>query len=833
MKIELKEFQQEAVDDLVGKVRFATEGAVKVGLQAVVLSAPTGSGKTVIATSLIERIIDGDDTAEPDPEATFLWVTDLPELNEQTRDKMEATSEVLNLFNLHVIESTFDKRVLDPGRVYFLNTQKLGKDKLLTQKGDGRTYSIWETIQNTMDEPGARFYLIIDEAHRGMRTKRDEKAAASIIQKFLMGSDEIDPVPVVIGISATPARFDVLLEGQGRTTHRTELDVTRVRESGLLKDTIVLYNPEDDQRADMTLLGEAARHWQAVTTRWAEYCESEAVEPVSPILVVQVENAPSGKTGTRTPLDTAIATINSALPAPLPPDAFAHSFDENSALDANGMTIRYLAPSKVATDRNVRVVFFKTALSTGWDCPQAETMMSFRKAVDATYIAQLVGRMVRTPLARRVHADETLNSVALFLPHYDAASIEKVVSRLQDPDYEYVPPVDVELGSESVTLRRTESSEAMFEALGKVPSYIVPSNRKVKQTRRMMRMARALVRDGIDPDAISTAEELVIDTLDKAMAEAVDSDTFSKEVEEKSVIRYAGRAFDLRTGEFVYGTEQDVAASPVNVNHLFDEAGRKIGEGLHRTYWQHRTEGLDAVDEIRLEKIKVAVLLGDPDLISRLEDRAAEQVDAWHKTHIDAIESLAEERVNIYEDILGGASDPVEVNLSIGERLLWRRPKSAKPYDKHLFVDSSGEFHDDFKSSWEVDLLAEEIARDEVVGWLRNRDRQRTSLRVPYQQKGRWSSLYPDFIVLREVDDKIVVDILDPHDPTRSDAVPKAKGLARYADQHGAARFGRIQLIARVDDRLRRLELTDSKVRKALAVVDSSDALVHLYQTMG
>jgi len=203
-------------------------------------------------------------------------------------------------------------------------------------------------------------------------------------------------------------------------------------------------------------------------------------------------------------------------------------------------------------------------------------MMSFRKAVDATYIAQLVGRMVRTPLARRVHADESLNSVALFLPHYDAASIEKVVSRLQDPDYEYVPPVDVELGSESVTLQRVECSEAMFEALAKVPNYIVPSNRKVKQTRRMMRMARALVRDGIDPDAISAAEKLIIDTLDKAMAEVVDSDTFSKEVEEKSVIRYAGRAFDLRMGEFVYGTEQVVAASPVNVNHLFDEAGVRV-----------------------------------------------------------------------------------------------------------------------------------------------------------------------------------------------------------------------------------------------------------------
>ena len=35
-------------------------------------------------------------------------------------------------------------------------------------------------------------------------------------------------------------------------------------------------------------------------------------------------------------------------------------------------------------------------------CPRAETMMSFRRAEDYTYIAQLLGRVIRTPLARRV-----------------------------------------------------------------------------------------------------------------------------------------------------------------------------------------------------------------------------------------------------------------------------------------------------------------------------------------------------------------------------------------------------------------------------------------------
>jgi type III restriction enzyme len=831
LKLELKDFQEEAVEDLVGKVRYAMEGAAKIGPQAVVLAAPTGSGKTVIATATIERILDGDDSAEPESDATFLWITDLPELNEQTRDKMESTSNILNLFNLEVIESSFDKRVFDPGKVYFLNTQKLGRDKLLTQKGDGRTYSIWETIQNTIHEPGSHFYLIIDEAHRGMRSKKDDEAAATIIQKFLKGSDEIDPVPMVIGISATPARFDALIKGQGRTTARTEVPIEAVRDSGLLKDKIVLHNPEDDQRADMTLLGEAAKHWQGITARWLAYCEAEMTEPVVPILVVQVENAPKGKTGTKTPVDTAITTINSVLPKPLPAEAFAHSFDESADLEVKGKTVRYLAPSKIATDRQVRVVFFKTALSTGWDCPQAETMMSFRKASDATFIAQLIGRMVRTPLARRIHSDEVLNSVALYLPHYDQKGVESVVAKLQDPDYEYVPPVEVTLSSETVTLSRRFGTESHFAALAKIPSYVVPTQRKTKQTGRLMKMARALVKDDLDAGALATAEKAVISELDTLLTDAEKDPAFGAAVAGKSLIAYGQRVFDVRTGELAVGEKVEVAADPTNVQHLFDDSGRKVGEGLHKVYWQHRTAGVEDLDEIRSEKIKVAVLITRPDTVKKLEALAEKQVDVWHKDHVDAIEGLAEDRRDVYLQILGGATSPVEVSLDLQETVLWRKPKESQPYDGHLYVDPAGSFEENFTSSWETELLEEELANPDVVGWLRNRPRQQGSLQVPFQQKGRYLPMYPDFLMVREVGGKYVVDILDPHDPSR-DGVAKAQGLAKFAQDHGV-KFGRIQILAEVEGVLRRLELTDPKVREAISVAGSADALVLLYKTMG
>lgn len=73
----------------------------------------------------------------------------MPELNEQTRLKIESKSEKFRTRDIRVIDSTFDAEYFAPGGIYFLNTQKLGSDKLLTQKSNLREYTIWETIANS------------------------------------------------------------------------------------------------------------------------------------------------------------------------------------------------------------------------------------------------------------------------------------------------------------------------------------------------------------------------------------------------------------------------------------------------------------------------------------------------------------------------------------------------------------------------------------------------------------------------------------------------------------------------------------------------------------
>ena len=829
MRLTLKDFQKAAVDDLATRVRQAASIAGPNSPQAVVLSAPTGAGKTVIATRLIERILEGDDQAEPDSDAVFLWITDLPELNRQTYNKMINTSDVLSPLAMEIIDSSFNHRMLSPGRIYFLNTQKLGRDKLLTTLGDRRQYTIWQTLDNTIEQMGPRFVVIIDEAHRGMRTPGDEKTAVTIIQRFLKGSDEMRPVPLVLGISATPQRFNDLVAGT-RTVHPVHVEAADVRSSGLLKERIVLHHSADDQQIDITLLREATRHWRDYTRRWAEYCAEQNEQPVVPLLIVQVENAPRGRGITRTDLATAIRAINEELPHALQSMAFAHAFDESTAVDVDGLVVRYLAPSRIAADRHARVVFFKTALSTGWDCPRAETMMSFRKAKDATYIAQLIGRMVRTPLARRVEKDESLNSVSLFLPHYDARGVAAVVDRLTDSDHEYVPPTQVQTSAEAVTLSRADGSEPIFEALSKLPSYTVPTRRKVKQIRRIMRLARALVHDGIDESAIATAKSRVFALLQTKLDVRRADQAFLNQVRGKALVSFGARVFDMTRQEFVDTTSREVAIAPENLNDLFNEAGRRIGEGLHSDFWQQTVAGVDDIAKIRYAKIEVAVLLCAPAVVEEVENLARNQVDRWRSRYVDQIDDLPEKRHAVYADIAGSAAQPSQITIRYPERVAWKRPQGASGWNKHIYVDEDGAFADNF-NNLESEVLNVEIPN--CLGWLRNPDRKSWSFTIPYERRpGEYKPVYPDFLFFREEGDRVVIDILDPHGAHLPDAVTKAKGLARYAKEHGH-RFGRIEIIDKTDGQLRRLNLKDHKIRNQVNTVTNTDGLTGLYIAEG
>ncbi|SFO29190.1 type III restriction enzyme [Eubacterium pyruvativorans] len=443
MKVELFPFQKKALSDIRMKTVEAMGSYHRTHApQVVSFTAPTGAGKTIIMSALIEDIFFGDEQYIEQPEAIIIWLSDSPQLNEQSKQKIDSKADKIRLSQcITVSEDSFDRETFEDGHVYFLNTQKLSVSSKLTKNGDGRTYTIWQTIASTVREKSDRLYFIIDEAHRGMQGREASKAT-SIMQKFIKGSekDGIPPMPVVIGMSATTQRFNTLVEGTSSTIYKSIVTTEEVRASGLLKDRIVITYPEEGAvNNDMAILQAAADDWKEKWEHWTQYCFEQHYAYVNPIIIIQVLNGTGGKI-TDTNLDDCIAKIEERTGFKLEAGQIVHTFGATTAsLTVNGLEVRYVEPSQIADDRNIRIVFFKENLSTGWDCPRAETMMSFKHANDATYIAQLLGRMVRTPMQMHIQVDDVLNDVHLYLPYFNESTVKDIVEELQNTEGGDIP----------------------------------------------------------------------------------------------------------------------------------------------------------------------------------------------------------------------------------------------------------------------------------------------------------------------------------------------------------------------------------------------------------
>jgi len=458
MRVELFSFQKRALADIRMKTAEAMGSYHRThAAQVVSFTAPTGAGKTIIMSALIEDILFGDDQYVEQPDAIIVWLSDSPQLNEQSKQKIDSKADKIKLFQcVTVSEDSFDKEVFEDGHIYFLNTQKLSVTSKLTKNSDGRTYTIWQTLANTVREKSDRLYFIIDEAHRGMQGREASKAT-TIMQKFIKGSEDdgIPPMPVVIGMSATTQRFNALVEGTSSTIHKSMVTTDEVRASGLLKDRIVITYPEEGAvNNDMAILQAAADDWKEKWEHWTQYCFEQHYAYVNPILIIQVLNG-TGDALTDTNLDDCIAKIEERTGFKLESGQVVHTFGGTTAtLTVNGLDVRYEEPSNIAEDRNIRVVFFKENLSTGWDCPRAETMMSFKHANDATYIAQLLGRMVRTPMQMHIQVDDVLNDVHLYLPYFNEDTVKDIVEALQSTEGGDIP---TDIYGESLSRKKFET----------------------------------------------------------------------------------------------------------------------------------------------------------------------------------------------------------------------------------------------------------------------------------------------------------------------------------------------------------------------------------------
>ena len=846
MKFTLKDYQAEAVRDALLNLKKARRRwHDEKDKHAFSLTAVTGAGKTVMAAAVFEALFHGDDEYdfEADPGAVVIWFSDDPALNEQTRFRLMEASDRLRHTDLVVVENSFNRAKFDARKIYFLNTQKLGKNSLLVRGFEGdesgglfpetrpdlRSHTIWDTIRNTVEDPALTLYLVLDEAHRGMSspTKAAQNAKATIVLRMINGAQGVPGIPVVWGISATVERFNRAMEGaQGRgTLPNVVVDAQKVQESGLLKDTIILDIPDEAGKFDTVIVRRATDKLRASSQAWADYAKQQGEsQAVLPLMVLQVPNTPDPKD-----IGQALATIFKQWPE-LPSDCVAHVLGDHSTQQFGPYKVPHISPERVQDATWARVLIAKDAISTGWDCPRVEVMVSFRAAVDRTHITQLLGRMVRTPLARRIPGNEQLNSVHCLLPLFDAKTVSAVADALMKgggSDDDAQPPAGRVLVNPKTMRPNPAVADAVWEKFESLPCQTRPQ-RGARPPRRLTALAHELAWDGLLPDAGKKAHAELHKVLDAAQARWRDEIRAKRE----AVMKVEGQSVvaDMK-GKYKSFNQFWEDADMAVIDDAFRRAARVITPDIARTYTEAvalRTASADDSEEY-LEalveaRVDIAALGLIADLQPYLDAEADKLARAWLAKYRVDIKALSHDRQEAYRQVREMSSEPQDVDLVKPEAK--DEPTTALEGDRatplpvwrdHLLCDEDGDYPAEM-NSWEKAAIATEAKRAGYHCWYRNPQQPgQSSLGVAYRAGDQYKIVRPDFVFFaKQKDGTYVADIVDPHGHHLGDALSKLQGLAEYAASHADA-YRRVESIAEVDKKLRVLDLTREDVREAIA----------------
>ena len=849
MRYTLHDYQEDAVKNVLRNLEMARAAYKQFGsLSQFSLTALTGAGKTVMAAGVLEALFFGSDEYNfvADPGAVVLWFSDDPSLNHQSRIRIQAAASELDN-RLIVVETDFADTKFKPGHIYFLNTQKLSKNsrlvkgelvqedgKLLQVRPDLLQSSIYDVIRNTIEDKELTLYMVLDEAHRGMSTGNSEKERTTIVQRLINGQNGVPPIPIVWGISATVERFTNAMKN---VTNRTAqpavlVDSEKVQESGLLKDDIVLGIPEAGGSGtyDFTLLRRAVDKIKASDDAWKQYTDEQNLEPVAPLLVVQMaDNA------TNEDIHNVLSAIYDQWA--LPNGAVAHVFGEHRSLQIGREEIPYIPPEQVQDTKRIRVLLAKSAISTGWDCPRAEVLMSFRPARDETHITQLLGRMMRTPLARRIPKNQLLNSVDCLLPFFDRQTAKSVAERLTkgtggaggdegNPNQRVlIDPVDLSQNSEI-----DPQVVTFFEQL---PTAVLPS-KDVKPIKRLTALATALSKDGLLEGAVEKAFSQLHDFLDAKV-----SGEYQTRMERgrEEVQTMKGEELRARMGGNGLAPTRSFSeeADPRAIEASFQAAGRLLSNQLAKSYAAH-IAGSDAEEDEFLEShINVAAIGQIPDLVRDVEFEADRIAHQWLQDTRAQRSALSDAQQEIYFRLEKQSTRPwyntmllpVAAQTNSRERRTDGSEVDLPTYRLHLLSTEAGVYPAEL-NTWEEKVLEQEMQGQEFVGWYRNPSRGlRDSLAVPYKDPttGNWKPMRPDFLFFsRDDDGQLVADLIDPHGYHLTDALPKLRGLADFTEAVGRS-FRRIEAVAELDGVLWKLDLKEDAVRAAIREATDAKAL--------
>jgi type III restriction enzyme len=396
------QYQQKAIKELTEK----TIDLLNLGekRKKLIFEAPTGSGKTVMASVALSEIVEELKNRSDSryQEVAFIWIAP-NKLHEQSYFKIKhAFGETRRLRPVMYDELDHSEGCLHPSEILFVNWESINKENAVIMRESEQGKSLCEITQRTQEQ-GTPIVVIIDEEH--MFWSKTADRSAQVLAR-------INPA-VEIRISATPkSRPDEKV-----TVHRKE-----VIRAGMIKEEVVL-NPDlktegmQEGTLDQYLVKTAVEKRNQLAEAYRELGVN-----INPLLLIQL---PNDTKQTLTAEDTAVVELVTTY--------LNMMYDINTA---NGKLAVWLAGEKVnldnieQPDNLTEVLLFKQAIALGWDCPRAAVLLIFRKLNSDTFTIQTVGRILRMP-EQHFYTDPVLNRGYV----YTDLSKDKIQIVAEDMDY--------------------------------------------------------------------------------------------------------------------------------------------------------------------------------------------------------------------------------------------------------------------------------------------------------------------------------------------------------------------------------------------------------------
>jgi len=359
-------YQVEAVNELVRKtITLLEESGDR---KKLIFKAPTGSGKTVMASRMLDELTS--QLSEVGKEVAIIWIAP-NKLHQQSYMKMKnffTETRVLQPVMYDELDHSIDGYVR-PGEVFFVNWESINKDSNVMVRETENSASLYDITRRTKEEYGMPIIVVVDEEHMfgGRAAKQSEKVLSNINPK------------VEIRISATP----ITQPDEQVTVSRDKV----IREE-MIKDGItinpLMSNTGTDMTEDEYLLYKALAKREEIKNAY----DAIGIR-INPLLLIQLPN------DTSEVLDENERSIAEMVKARL-----EKKYDISVG---NGKLAIWLSSDKqnlanLESNFNMtEVLLFKQAIALGWDCPRAAVLLIFRDIQSTQFGVQTVGRIMRMP----------------------------------------------------------------------------------------------------------------------------------------------------------------------------------------------------------------------------------------------------------------------------------------------------------------------------------------------------------------------------------------------------------------------------------------------------